>query len=369
MADRIIKGYWDCPHCGNKGIDGLVDICPSCGSAKDKNVRYYMKSVEEVSDEELTKAGLSREEADGEHREWICAYCGSLNNYSDQICAHCGADKKEKEQDYGGDTHKTIYIKDSRGQFKKTAPDEEIPKETYQTRQSVETPPKRGNSKAFLGILIALAAVLAVLFWPHTTSEAITGFSWNRSVTVEEMQTFSESGWTLPDGARLTDSKREMSGYRQVIDHYETVYVTKTRDVIDHYDTSYEYTDNGNGTFSEHEVQTPVYRTETYEEPEEQPVYRDEPVYQTKYYYDIDRWTEVKTYETSGEDHEAYWSDEYTLESDQRDTQRSEQYFTIYNETDEQRTTYDRWEKQNIGDGIYITRNILGMEYSRKEVN
>ena len=28
MADRVIRGYWDCPQCGTTGIDGLVDVCP-----------------------------------------------------------------------------------------------------------------------------------------------------------------------------------------------------------------------------------------------------------------------------------------------------------------------------------------------------
>ena len=52
MADKIIKGYWDCPQCGTKGIDGLLDACPNCGSGKDKNVRYYMKDTNAVSEEE-----------------------------------------------------------------------------------------------------------------------------------------------------------------------------------------------------------------------------------------------------------------------------------------------------------------------------
>ena len=127
------------------------------------------------------------------------------------------------------------------------------------------------------------------------------------------------------------------------------------------------YTDNGNGTFSEHPVTTPVYRTEYYDEPEQEPVYRSEPVYQTKYYYDIDRWVEVQTYETSGNDHDPYWSSEYTLAANQRDTMRSEEYYTIYNDTDIENNSYDRWAAQEIGDGIYVTRNRLGMEYSRKE--
>ena len=367
MADRIIKGYWDCPHCGAKGIDGLVDICPGCGSAKDKNVRYYMKSVEEVSDQELAAAGLSREDADGQHKEWICAFCGSLNNYNDEKCVHCGADKTEKEQDYGGSTQETVYIKDKNGQFKQVGRTEEVPKETYVKKE--ETPITSEHHRSpFTGILLAAAVILlAFLFWPHTDAEAISGFRWARQVTVEELRTFSESGWSVPFEARVTDQKTELSGYRQVFDHYRTVYVTKSRQVIDHYETSYEYTDNGNGTFSEHPVTTPVYRTEYYDEPEQEPVYRSEPVYQTKYYYDIDRWVEVQTYETSGNDHDPYWSSEYTLAANQRDTMRSEEYYTIYNDTDIENNSYDRWAAQEIGDGIYVTRNRLGMEYSRKE--
>ena len=44
----------------------------------------------------------------------------------------------------------------------------------------------------------------------------------------------------------------------------------------------------GNGYFEEETISTPVY--ETYYETEEyqEPIYRDEPVYAMKYYYDID---------------------------------------------------------------------------------
>ena len=102
MAGRVIRGYWDCPQCGTKGIDGLKDECPNCGAGKDKSVRFYMKSVEEVSEEELTEAGISKDENDGKHRQWLCAYCGYLNKYGDETCVRCGASQEEKEQDYGG---------------------------------------------------------------------------------------------------------------------------------------------------------------------------------------------------------------------------------------------------------------------------
>ncbi len=367
MADRVIRGYWDCEHCGTKGIDGLVDICPSCGSGKGKNVRYYMKSVEEVSDQELEAAGISKEENDGKHVEWICAYCGSLNNYRDTVCVHCGADREEKEQDYGGDTAQTMYRKEKDGTLHAAAVQKPVREETYVTTEDVKEPakPSSGGMMRWLLPLVAILGILAFLLWPHTTAEAISGFLWQRTVTVEELQTFSESGWSAPANARVTSARNELYGYRDVLDHYRTVYVDRTRQVIDHYDTSYEYTDNGNGTFSEHEVRTPVYRTETYTEPVQEPVYRKEPIYQTKYYYDIDRWVAVRQYETKGSDHDPYWSREYTLKDNQRDISREEVYYTIYDGTDQVRTDYATWKDQALGDGVYVTSCRLGIEYAR----
>ena len=373
MSGKVIKGYWDCPHCGTKGIDGLVDICPGCGSGKDKNVRYYMKNTEAVSSEELEAAGISADENDGEHREWICAYCGALNNYRDQTCVHCGADKSEKEQDYGGDTSEIKYRKDKHGKVTMETPQEKPKEQTYETKEEAAARDAqnaragRGGSPIRWVLIAAIALLAAFLFWPHTYSQAITGFEWQRNVTVEELRTFSESGWSVPAGARQTDSRMEFYGYQQVLDHYETVYETRTRQVLDHYDTSYTYTDNGNGTFSEHEVQTPVYTTETYTEPVQHAVYRNEPVYQRKYYYDLDRWVNLEDYPTSGKDHDPYWSNAYKLAANQRDTDRTESYYTIYNDEERIQTDYETWSRQNIGDGSYVTKCRLGITYSRRE--
>ena len=62
---RIVKGYWSCSYCGTCDIDGLTDICPNCGKQKSRDVKYYMKgAVTEVTDEELEKAGITKEECD-----------------------------------------------------------------------------------------------------------------------------------------------------------------------------------------------------------------------------------------------------------------------------------------------------------------
>ncbi len=98
----IVKGYWTCEVCGTKDIDGLVDVCPNCGKQKSKTVKYYLREVEEVvTDEELKKAGISKEECDGNHKDWVCNYCDQLNNWSDDFCSACGAPKDEATHEYG----------------------------------------------------------------------------------------------------------------------------------------------------------------------------------------------------------------------------------------------------------------------------
>ena len=117
MSDRIVRGYWDCPYCDSTDIDGLVDNCPNCGRHKPENTKYhlkgaiphenkiYKKSVVEESDvlttEELQKAGISKEECDGNHKEWVCSYCNSLNNWADDICTSCESPKEEANLEYG----------------------------------------------------------------------------------------------------------------------------------------------------------------------------------------------------------------------------------------------------------------------------
>ena len=106
--------------------------------------------------------------------------------------------------------------------------------------------------------------------------------------------------------------------------HYKTVTEQKSRQVLDHYDTSYSYSDNGNGTFKQHENRTPVYHTEYYTESNQEPVYRQDPVFQTKYYYEIERWVDKDSYESSGTDKSPYWNETYLpLADNERDEERS----------------------------------------------
>lgn len=118
----------------------------------------------------------------------------------------------------------------------------------------------------------------------------------------------------------------KIQSYKDILDHYETVTETKTRSVIDHYEEKSSYVDLGNGYFEEQTESVPVYTEETYTEDVEKPVYRKEPVYATKYYYEIDKWTVVDTAKSSGNDQNPSWP-EPKLKDGQRTGAEEEHYF------------------------------------------
>lgn len=331
MADKIVKGYWDCPYCSSREIDGLVDFCPNCGVHKPKDVKYYLKgnvttnttySKSQISDsdvlseKELEKAGISKEECDGKHKEWVCNFCGSLNNWADNVCSSCGSQKDESDTMYGGEKKSGEEPKEP--QHTESNPDKEQPSVWDKIKRSFVK-----NRKA-AAIVTVIIAVLSVMFFPYKKVVTVKSFAWERNISLEEYKTVQESDWNVPAGGRVYDEKTEIKSYVSVVDHYETVWETKTREVFDHNETSTTYSDNGNGTFTEHTTTTPVYRTETYQESHEEPVYRQDPVYATKYYYDIDKWVDTgNDYPSSGKDHKPYWNEDYKPMADNiRDTDR-----------------------------------------------
>ena len=364
--NKIIRGYWDCSYCGTKGIDGLIDSCPNCNAGKKKDTKYYMKSTDDVvSEEELNKAGISVEECDGNHKEWICAYCDNLNNYSNENCEFCGASKKEKECEYGEVVQDEVPVERETDITKPETGRSIISSYSYAKKKSY----KEINPRKIIIPIISLilTIILAVGFWPIKETWTVNGFSWNRCVTVEELRTVHESGWSLPVEGRLLYTNREIRSYRDVLDHYETVSVPKTRTVFSHNETTYTYRDNGNGTFTRQSHTTPVYKTETYMDTETKPVYRSEPVYDTKYYYEIDRWFDLKDYKSSGNDKNPYWNTNYTLKELERDTKRIESYYVKYSNGESNKESFDVWNRRKFGDRITVTKCRFGIIYKTED--
>ena len=130
----------------------------------------------------------------------------------------------------------------------------------------------------------------------------------------------------MPQSAELLYTKQEISHYKQVLDHYETKTRSYTVTVPDGGHTEYSYSSNGDGTYTETSHWVQDYKTETRYETYQDPVYRDEPVYETKYYYNIDKWVYKDTLETKAKDRSPYFG-ETKLADNQRYNNETETYF------------------------------------------
>ena len=352
---KLVMGYWDCPFCGSKEIRGDVTNCPSCGRARG-DVQFYVKDYHEgqnLREEELSQfEQLDDEKAQtfSENPDWYCSFCNSLNSDNAQFCGNCGASRADSEKNY----FQMLEKKKEREAAEAAA-------------QPQPAQPKAKRRSPLTVFLVILLAIIGLFVWMNGNKTAgdltVTGLHWERVINIEENRMFSESGWTLPDGAEQTNTRSEIHHYDQVFDHYESVQVPYTEQVYDH--DEYTLEDQGNGTFKK--VSHPVYRNETRYRTEQQPVYVSVPRYQTKYYYNIWRWTPSRNVTASGDDHNAAWP-EVRLGENEREGKRSEIYaFTVEHRKEKKPAeTYSLaesdWMNINVNDNMYITARRTGAE-------
>lgn len=329
---KIVVGRWDCSYCGTKGIRGSERECPNCGRPRGEDVKFYVDDPKDyVPEDEATK--ISKEP------DWMCEFCGSYNSAKLTKCMSCGAERG-KSKDYF-QVQEANREKES-GKAETTENDFEQNHEKEEKYQHFESQQEDYSQHDFSSynlaniflnkkvIAIVLAVLLSIigvifLFTPKEVNMQITDFSWSRSISIEQNRTFHESDWSVPAGGRVTSQQMEFHHYQSVLDHYETRTREVARERLSHYEYSTTLIDMGNGYFEEETISTPVY--ETYYETEEyqEPIYRDEPVYAMKYYYDIDRYVYERSVNTSGNDKEPYWG-EVKLNYDERVSKRNEEY-------------------------------------------
>lgn len=335
--NSIIMGYWDCQYCGAKGNRGDKRECRSCGHPRDESVQFYLKDKVELSAEEASKVNRNA--------DWYCSFCNTLNSDNDSICKSCGASREDSEKNYF-DLRRDAKQKEQ----------EQKAREEALTRPA---PTKQTKKFSWWPLALIAAVILGIYLWAnHTKVEtaSINDLSWERTISIEENLLKHESDWSVPKGAEVTSSREEIKEYKQVLDHYETVAVEKSRQVLDGYDTHYEQKDLGNGYFENVAVETPRYKTEYYTEYEERPVYRQDPVYATKYYYDIWRWEATRDVKTSNHDQNPYWGDT-NLSANEREGSKKESYY-VELKIKKKKVTYSvsftDWQQLNQKDSYKI---------------
>ena len=333
MGD-IIEARWDCPSCGKTLIKGRYKNCPACGRGRGPEIKFYVADPDDIVAADVPEKGP----------DWLCEYCGAYAPYSARYCPNCGAEKSEGAQSY----HEVQQAAEQKAE------------QQAQSMPQERGPQKKSKAPLLLLILAAVAVFLLVRgFSTHNTNMTVDATAWQRQVTIESYNWVDESAWSLPAGAELTSTRRGISGYNTVLDHYET----RTRRVPETYVSGYEtkYRDLGNGYMESYEE--PVYSTRYVEEEYQEPVTHQEPVYGTKYYYRIQRWQVDRTESAQGET-DPYWP-EFTLkDGTERESGRSELYRMSFVDKDGKRFVetlpYETWSKYHKGDGVNVKVNGFG---------
>jgi hypothetical protein len=263
------EGVWDCQHCGTRNLLGREQACPECGAVRPPHVRFRLP--DDAS--EVTNADWLARAKEGP--DWGCDQCGTSNSAKQTSCQQCGATRASAAR----------------------AP--EPPPFT------AVTPARRALPKRLIigSVSVVLTVVLALLwlFSSHTETLEVQSRHWQREHHIEQVRTDTEEDWSVPAGGREQGRFRAVHHYNQVLDHYETrtrQVQTGTREV------KTGTRDLGNGFFEDVYSTEPVYGTETYEEP----IYRDEPQYATKYRYQIERWKPSRVDRAEG-DRDPQWPD------------------------------------------------------------
>lgn len=360
---RIVLKYWNCPQCGTKDISGGIRECPNCGKPRAEGVSYHFKAnekpvyVSEETAEVVRKRG----------HDWECKHCNSMNSGLDSVCFSCGAPREE--QPLGSDKDTKIVVTNEQGididgdTNVGSSTKEDIKSDGLFTPQQLHISPVKRvvPFKKILPFIITGFVVLVIvgiifLCQPKDVEFKIIDMSWSYSIDIQKLTLVEESDWTMPSGARLQRTASEFHHYEQVFDHYKIEY----KDVFDGYEEEIVgYKDLGNGYAEEIIRQVPKYHKEEVKVP----VYRDEPVYATKYYYEVDKWLYERSVTTSAYNKEPYWG-EVVLGENEKEGSRTTTYI-LYGVSDadksyECKVDYNTWLSCEIEDVVKGKLDIFG---------
>lgn len=265
MSEKTYQMLWDCPNCGTDKLLGVNHRhCPNCGSPQNPAWRYFPPDDQKIAVEDHVFQGADK----------LCPACETPNSIKATFCGGCGSPlegaKAAKVRSDQIVAEGESFVADS---AKNAKQDFAAQKAASKTQPAVKK--KNKVPWVVLGAIVAVVVTLVMLFtWKKTAQVVVIGHSWERTIAIERFQPGSDSSWcdSLPFDAYQVSRKREVRDHKQVPDG-ETCSTRRK--------------DQGDGTYKESR--------------ECKPKYRDEPIYADKCYYQINRWTKVRSERTAGE--------------------------------------------------------------------
>ncbi|HEU4539263.1 MAG TPA: hypothetical protein VFS00_34315 [Polyangiaceae bacterium] len=259
MSEKVYEMLWDCRYCGSRKLLGKSHRhCPSCGAPQQNAPRYFPADAEKVAVSDHVFVGA----------DVVCPTCRSTSSRAAKHCGSCGGPLEAAA---------SVAVQADRVHpegvaFVGGAPGGAAP-------APPAPPPRRSPLVPVLlgcGGLLAAGVVVFVLvfvFWKKDSSFEVVSRAWERTVAVERLGPVSESAWCkeMPPDAQGVRRTREQRSTNKVPNGEDCA----TRKV-----------DNGDGTFREKR--------------ECKPRYKEEPVYDERCSYTVNRWAVARTERSAG---------------------------------------------------------------------
>lgn len=243
----VYEMWWDCEFCGATALLGKSNLyCPQCGAQQNASQRYFPPQGRETA---------FNGDFDGADRS--CPACNTPNGAKATHCRSCGSPL---------DGSQPVT----------RVPDRSSAAPTLQAGAGS----KRAGRKLWPWVLGAIAVLGCgfcgvAMLWTKNVEVTVAAHRWSRDIDVERMQAVRDDAWcdSMPSGAYSVSRSKQQRSSKRIPDGEEC----STRDV-----------DRGNGTFERKR--------------ECHPKYREEPVYDYRCSYTIDRWQKYRTEQAHGRD-------------------------------------------------------------------
>ena len=355
------EGKWRCPRCSTVNIGRNLN-CLTCGAKRGDDVEFFLDDDAAV----VSDADLLRQANAG--ADWICRYCGGNNRAFDKQCSSCGSNRSVSDKQ---------LIEETRGINDWSEQAQEAARFAAQT----QVPPSKKpffSSKSFKfgllgagGLAVVFVALIGVLVYLSTLTYAaeveVTNLEWTRTIALEEYKTVRETAWEgeVPPNARVQSQIRALHHTDKVPNGTRSVPETYSEQVSD---GSERYvcgkTDKKNGYFEDKYCTRTKYKTVTKTRNRTETIYKDVPVYKTRYDYLIDKWISAGEKTTSGTDFNPQWA---TVQTDgtHREANRTETYTLLCREIGSGtphkiKLTAENWSNFKTGERLHGKTNFFG---------
>jgi hypothetical protein len=363
------EGRWRCLRCSNANLGRFLN-CQTCGTKRDDDVQFFIDDDTSV----VNDAALLGQANAG--ADWICQYCGGNNRAFDRNCTSCGSarngENKQLQEEIRGINDWTEAA------------------QTSASLNSQNTQPRKSffSSRLFKIALLGagtLGALFVVLFGvliyistlEYSCDIEVVGLEWQRTIRLEEYKTVRETAWEgeVPSAARVQSKEtalhhtdRVPNGTRQVPE----TYTERVSDGTERYVCGRK--NKKNGYFEDEYCTRTKYKDVTKTRNKTETIYKEVPVYRTRYTFLIDKWVAAGEKTTSGNDFNPQWA---AIEVDNvrtREAGRDETYNLLCKELGGKNKLYkhkiesDAWSRFQNGMRLHGKTDVFGSLVSIDEL-